>query len=258
VIEAGQLMSHDFGTHCDDFHASYRLFLKLDLPLERDTVLHFFERITKEIPSMNKLRRRDDGCLMLEEDTGPDVSKRWLRLDPNSIRFGFFGPPNVTAMRDFSEIVFEHAPYHFSFSPIDYDHLELIYGFDLEYKGNHDQLVADTFCTDHPFGGFVLGDDSHHVIDAQPYFGIALTPECDLQAYIETKSRTSTYEIRTGEFERQPLSVFLTIRKYWTGNEPTELKSVAFSLFQHADNLSHQKVIPLVVGPLAQAIATRL
>lgn len=251
-------MATDFGTVCDDFYVSSRLFLKLELALERETVLHFFDRVRKEFPGMSKFRRRDDGCLILEEDPGPGASRRWLRLEPNSLRFGHFAPADIATVRVLSDVILEQAPYHLTFSEIDYDHLELIYGFDLEYCGNHDQLVAETLWDDHPLGQFLLGEESAHAIETQPYIGIALTDECDLQAYVETKSRTTTYEVRTGEFERQPLSVYLTIRKYWDVDRGLSLLDVMNTLYERADALATQKVVPLVVDPLAQAIASRL
>ncbi len=251
-------MSVDFNAVCDDFFVSCRLFLKLDMPLERETVLHFFDRIRREIPTMNKFRRREDGCLILEEDPGVSASRRWLRLEPGSLRLGFFGPPDIDDVRRLAHLILEQAPYHLTFSELDYDHLELIYGFDLEYRGNHDQLVAETLWSDHPLGQIVLGDDSRHAIDAQPYFGIAINEECDLQAYVETKSRTTTFEVRMGEYERQALSVFLTMRKYWNVDTDKALVATVERLFDHADELASEKVVPLLVSPLAMAIASRL
>ncbi|MEE9296113.1 MAG: hypothetical protein V3W34_14300 [Phycisphaerae bacterium] len=251
-------MSYGFSAVCDEFYVSCRLFLKLDLPLERETVLHFCDRIRKEFPGMSKFRRRDDGSLVLEEDAGAGMSRRWLRLEPNSLRFGHFAPPDVADVRALADVVLEQAPYHLTLSEIDFDHLEVIYGFDLEYRGNHDQLVAEVLWADHPLGAFLLGEESVHAIDAQAYFGVALTRDCDLQAYIETRSRSSTFEVRTGEYERQPLSVFLTLRKYWTATQGQALKDAASALFDRADELAGSRVVPLLVNPLAQAIASRL
>lgn len=251
-------MSVDFGAVCDDFYVSSRLFLKLDMGLERETVLNFFDRVRREFPQMCKFRRREDGCLILEEEPESDVSRRWLRLEPSSLRFGYFAPPAVEDARALAKVILEHAPYFLTFSDIDYDHLEIIYGFDLEYRGNHDQLVAETLWADHPLGALLLGDDAEHVIDAQPYFGVALSPACDLQAYVETKSRTTTFEVRTGEYERQPLSVFLTLRKYWNPQRDKNLAQVHASLFDRADELAAEKVVPMLVNPLANAIASRL
>ena len=61
-------MSHSLGAVCDEFYVSSRLFLKLELKLERETVLHFFDRIRKEYPGLKKLRRREGDCLVLEEE----------------------------------------------------------------------------------------------------------------------------------------------------------------------------------------------
>ncbi len=250
-------MSDGLGAVCDDFYVTCRLFLKLNMNLERETILHFFDRLRKEYPSLKKLRRRDAGCLVLEEEPDERGSRRWIRLDTRSLRFGHFAPPDVATVRRFGELILTQAPYHLTFSEIDFDHLELVYGFDLEYRGNHDQLVAETLLGEHAATGFLFGDPAAHVIDAQPYFGIALTPECDLQAYIEVKSRTTTFEIRSGSYEAEPITVCLTARKYWAVTEPTSLEGTLGSLFDVADELADEKVVPNFVNPLAAAIAGR-
>jgi len=250
-------MNPSFDAVCDDFYISSRLFLKLDMALERDTVLNFLDRIRRGLPMLSKLRRRDDGCLILEEDTVDRGSRRWLRLEPASLRFGHFGPPDTSTVRQMADVILEHAPYYLTFSELDYDHLEVVYGFDLEYRGNHDQMVAETFYGDHPLAGFVLADEAVHAIDAQPYLGISLTPECDMQAYVEVKSRTSTFEVRTGEYEPQPVSVYLTVRRYWGLSRAGSLLEVQHRLCDAADELAVSRVVPTLVTPLAQAIASR-
>ena len=88
-------MSDGPGAVCDDFYVTSRLFLKLDMNLERETILHFFDRLRKEYPSLNKLRRPDGGSLVLEEEPNERGSRRWIRLDTRSLRFGHFAPPDV-------------------------------------------------------------------------------------------------------------------------------------------------------------------
>ncbi len=245
------------GAVCDEFYVSSRLFLKLDMGLERETVLHFFDRIRKEYPALRKLRRRDADCLVLEEDAPEHASRRWIRLDRNSLRFGHYAPTDTDEVRRFGDLILEQAPYHLSFSDLDYDHLEVIYGFDLEYRGNHDQLVAETVLGEHPGAGFLFGDESAYIIDAQPYFGIALSPDCDLQAYVEVKSRTTTYEVRNATYEGEPISVFLTTRKYFGVDGPTKLTTCMGTLFDLAEELATDRIVPNFVNPLAAAIASR-
>ncbi|RME36883.1 MAG: hypothetical protein D6788_10700 [Planctomycetota bacterium] len=250
-------MGHSLAAVCDDFYISGRLYLKLDMTLERDTVLHFLDRIRKEYPRLCKLRRTERNAIILEEEPDDHGSRRWIRIDAGSLRFGQYAPPNTETVQRFGGLILTQAPYHFSFTDIDYDHLEVIYGFDLDYSGNHDQLVAETFWADHFVSALLFGDEAAHVIDAQPYFGIALTKSCDLQAYVEVKSRTTTYEVRNGTFEGEPISIFLTARKYW-GLDPTASpEAVLPKLFDVAEDLAVDKVVPHFVHPLAAAIASR-
>jgi len=250
-------MSSDLGAVCDEFYVNCRLFLKLDMPLERETVLHFFDRLRKEFPGLTRLRRHDDSCIVLEEDPADEGSRRWIRLDPQSLRFGYYAPPELDDVMRMGDLILTQAPYHLTFNDLDYDHLELVYGFDLEYHGNHDQLVAETLWGQQAAGACPLGDDIAHVIDAQPYFGVALTPECDLQAYIEVKSRTATFEVRNGVYEGEPISVFLTLRKYWGGENNLSPVDALRTLFDSAETLAVDRVVPNFVNPLAAAIASR-
>jgi len=250
-------MIQNLGAACDEFYVNCRLFLKLDMGLEHEAVLHFFDRIRKDYPTLRKLRRRDGDTFTLEGDSDEPGSKRWLRLEANSIRFGQLAPTDLEDVRRLGELVLTQAPYHLTLSDLVYDHMEVVYGFDLRYSGNHDQLVAETLLGDQAAAAFLFGDQSAHVIDAQPYYGIALTPECDMQAYVEVKSRTTTYEVQAADFEGEPISVLLTVRKYWGlegDGSPTEVLRI---LCDAADELAVEKVVPGFVNPLAAAIASR-
>lgn len=245
------------GALCDDFYISTRLNLKLDLALQRETVLHFCDRIRRNFPAMQKLRRRENGGIVLEEEGRDGDPYHWFRLEPAALRFGYFSPPDAAAYRQFADFLLEQAPYHLTLSDLDIDQIEVVYGFDMEYRGNHDQLVAETLFADHPLAAFILGDDATHAIDCQPYLGIALTPDCDIQAYAEVKGRTSTFEVRTGEYDQQVLSVFLVVRKYWGFGATTDLVQTHADLCGYADKLAASKVVPILVNPLAQAIISR-
>ncbi len=250
-------MSIPFGGVCDEFQISTRLFLKLDLTLERETVLHFFDSVKREFPQMRKLRRREDEALILEEDYSEEGERRWLRLEAGTLRFGLSNPRSMEEVRRFGEVVLEMAPAHLTLGELDYDHLEVVFGFDLEYRGNHDQLVADTLLADHPLVSLLSDERARPVIDCQPFVGVALTEECDLQAYIDIKSRTTTYEVRTGQFEPQSLSIYLTLRKYWGFADVPSLVLSHVELLEKAEELATEKVVPNIVHPLAQAIASQ-
>ena len=189
-------MNDGFGAVCDDFYINCRLFLKLDMALERETVLHFLDRIRKEYPGLKRLRRRDDGCMVLEEEPDDDGERRWIRLDRDSLRFGVFSPTDLDEVRRFGNLIFTQAPYHLTFSDIDYEHIEI-------------------------------------------------------------KSRTTSYEVRSGSYEGEPISVLLTTRKYWGIGKSVSLADALGTLFDAADDLATQKVVPNIVNALAAAIASR-
>ena len=249
-------MSVSFGAHCDDFHVATRLFLKLDLALQRETVLHFLDSVRREFPEMRKLRRREDGALVLEEEGADDGSRRWLRLDDSTLRLGHHNPPDTEEAERLGQVVLERAPYHLTLGTLDYDHLEVVYEFDLEYRGNHDQLIADALFADSPLAGLMCHEGVHHTIDVQPFLGVAVSEHCDTQVYIEIKSRTSTYEVRTNQFETQPLSVYLTARRYWGFCQTESLQVAHQELTALADAWAADRVVPQVVNPLAHAIAS--
>lgn len=245
-----------YGAFCDEFFISSRLFLKLDLDPSRDTVLHFFEQIRRMFPRMSRLRRRDDGALILDEEGTEAGGRRVLRLDGNALKFSYFSPPDSQAAAEFADGVLKQAPHQLSLSDLDYDYLEACYAFDLEYRGNHDELVAETLFPDHPLLNS-LTDDGQRVIDCQPFFGITLSAECDKQVYIEVKGRTSTYELRSGEYEASPLSVYLTVRRYWGFSGAKDLSAANRDLLTTAERYVNERVMPHVVQPLAAAIASR-
>ena len=249
-------MSTPFGAQCDDFHVATRLFLKLDLTLQRETVLHFFDSVKREFPAMRKLRRREEGSLVLEEGDGDEGSRRWLRLDEDAIRLGYHSPPRTLDAQQLGQVVLKMAPYHLTLGDLDYDHLEVVYGFDLEYQGNHDQLVADTLFSEGPLAGLLTHESVTHAIDVQPFVGVSVSESCDTQVYVEIKSHTSAYEIRTQQYDAQQLSVFLTARKYWGITESESLGDVHRALTAIAEEWAAERVVPLVVNPLAQAIAS--
>lgn len=245
-----------FGAFCDEFYVNTRLYLKLDLDPSRETLLHFLEQIRRAFPRMTRLRRRNDGALVLDEESREGHDRRFVRIDSHALRFGNFRPPDADAVSAFAGMVLRQAPPHLSLSDLDFDYMEVAFGFDLEYRGNHDQLVADTLFPDHPLLN-ALAQEEQAVIDCQPFFGAKLTADCEKQVYLDVKGRTSTYEIRTGEYEPATLSVCLTARRYWGFATDNDLVTVHRDLLATGQRYAADCAVPHLVQPLAAAIASR-
>src|SRR5690606_3909823 len=117
--------------------------LKLDLPNDRETLLHLFDRVRKSQPEMNRLKRYE-GELALESARPTQESEyRWLALRRNNIRTGHVNPRSMAKGYELQRLVLELSPYHLSISPLDVSFVELLFGFDLECKANHDEVVYD-------------------------------------------------------------------------------------------------------------------
>ena len=246
-----------FNALCDEFQVSSRLYFKLELSPSRESALHFFEQIRKRYPTMRQFRRRDDGTLILQDRAEDDeTNPRSVRLGPDSLRFGTHSAESADDVTQFANTVLKLAPPALTFSGLDVDQIEVVLKFDLEYEGNHDELVASTLFPNHPLmtGPRPLGE---RVIGCQPTIGFTLSEDCATQAYVKIKSRTTTYEVRTGDFGEARISVYVAVRRYWDGESLEELVAVHSELLKHAEEIASQRVLPGIVQPLAAAIASR-
>lgn len=246
-------MATSFGALCTDFYINQKLALKMDLPSERETVLHFFDRMRKSLPAMSRFKRYD-GELALES-ARKDARYTWLALRRNSIRTGYVNPESMDQALDYHKLVLELAPYHLTISPLDVDHIELMYGFDLECKQNHDAVVYDALYRDTPLGGLMPNDDQR-VLDVQPVFGQSLNETGDLQAYFEVKTRPKSRRGSSKRYSGEPISLFLTLRKYGPVEDLADMAASIGTLNEHAEQLATEKLIPDLLMPITQHIGS--
>lgn len=246
---------HPYSPMCDDFGVYAYLNTKLELPSNRETVLHFFEALQKVFPHMTDFERRESGDCILEEDR-ESGSYRWVSLETKRLCMGYVNPPTLEDADAQHEKVLELAPYHLDFSPLDIEALDATLVFDLNYCGNHDEVVAEALTTGSPWEPLVQMPSSK-VLNFEPSLMLTLDEVCRLQARISIETRTNAYQVRTGQFPEAPVSVYFTVRQYW-GKQP--FKTFVES-YQNQRRLGQElldtRVIPNIVRPLAQTIAAK-
>ena len=248
-------MYNPFSAFCDDFYVNLRLNTQLPLPHSRETVLHFFERIQKEYPGLTRFRKHDNGDLNLEESRDLE-SYRWITLESRRLLAGHVNPASVEEAVKLHQLLLELAPYDLGISPIEIDHLDVLFGFDLCFRGNHDEVVAESLLQPSTLAA-LLDEPSAKPVDVQPSITVALTEDCRLQARLDVVTRTNSYQVRTGEFNNDVISVFLIVRRYW-GDRPREAMEKIFEqLTQRAQEICASYVLPRVLRPLSTAIASR-
>jgi len=248
-------MPHPYSSFCEDFYVNMRLGSQMSLPHQRETVLHFFERLQKDIPTLVRFRKGDNGELSLEEDRGGN-NYRWVSLESKRLSSGHVNPPSLEAAAKLHSLILELSPYHLGISPVEVDHLDVLFGFDLCFSGNHDEIIAESLLADSPLS--CLSDEpGARSVDFQPTVTVALSDDCRLQARLDIVTRTNSYQVRTGDYSDDVISVYLILRRYW-GDQPRELKAELLSeMIERAETLASRHVLPRIVRPISEAIASR-
>jgi hypothetical protein len=247
-------MATSFGALCNDFSILQKLALKMDLPMRRETVLDLFDRVRRAMPTMEHFRRYQ-GELALE--SREDESRySWASLRRTSIRSGWVNPESLAQAYRLHRLLLDTAPYFLSVSALDIDFLELVFGFDLKVEANRNEIVFDALLGESPLAGLV-DRQRERLLDAQPFIGFALDESCQLQACIEVKSRTRAREVAQRDFADEPISIYLTVRRFGPWRALDDLGAALTELAAHAERLAAERLVPGILTPIRQLIYSR-
>ncbi len=247
-------MSH-YNSFSDDYYINMNLNTEMELPQTRETVLHYFEQIQKHYPRMRNFYCRDRGEFVLEEDKDRG-NYRWATVEPRRICSGHVNPSSADEAFRQHQVALELAPYALTVSPLDCESLNIMFGFDFTYRGNHNQLLVEALgvapglerMTEIP-GATVLGNE--------PSLQFALDEECRTQCRLSVETRTGAYHVRTGEFPEEQLSVYFTARRYGSLDPDESYVSAMKRLVDVCTELVDNYVVDNVLRPLQQAIAIK-
>ena len=240
---------------CHDFYVNMNLGTVMDLPNNRETVLHFFERVRKTYPSMRNFYSRDQGDFVLEEDKDRGNS-RWCTIEPRRICSVQINPESVDGAMQQHKLVLELVPYTLSVSPLDCESLELLFGFDFTYRGNHNQLVAEALGVVPAMERLVELPGST-IIGHEPMLTIALDEDARLQFRLSVETRTSPQQIRTGDYPEEQISVYVTARQHGGLEAEATFGETLDRLSQICSEMIDNHVVENVLNPLARTIALK-
>ena len=244
-----------YGSIADDFYVNMNLNTELDLPTNRDTLLHFFEQLRKQFPSMRNFYSRERGDYVLEEDKDSG-DYRWATTEQKRICSGYVNPPDVETAFEQHAKVLESVPYSLSVSPLDCESLNFMFGFDYAYRGNHHALLAEALGMVPAFERMAEIPGARIVVN-EPLLQLALEEDCRTQCRVGVESRTTAYHIRTGEFSEEQISVYLTMRHYGSLETDQTYVSKLKELRDRAIELLDNYVVDSILIPLQQAIAIK-
>lgn len=263
-------MTTSYRALCTDFYINQRLNLKMDLPMRRDTVLSFFDRIRRGHPWMDKFRRYRNELAL---ESGPrEAGQEWLGVRKTSVRSGSVNPDSPEDACKLHAAVLENAPFFLDISPLDVDYLELLFGFDLLAAGNHDAIVYEALIAGSSLAPLLEGSGA--VLDCQPILGLTIPDGTrdgtggDIHAHFEVKTRATSRQSRGGggaagpisagggDFREEPISIYLTVRKHGPVTDVAELPRVLMTLHRHGLSLMENRVVPHLLAPIRTAITT--
>ena len=204
---------------------------------------------------MNRFRKTDAGEFNLEEDRSGHTY-RWASVEPKRLASGHVNPTDIGEAMRLHSLVLGLAPHYLGISPLEIDYLDVLFGFDLGFAGNHDEIVAEGLFADSPLSS-MTAEAGARAIDFQPTVTIALSDDCRLQARVDVVTRTNSYQVRTGDYNDESISVYLILRRYWGDRPKQSLEHMAEHLADKAEQLTHSYILPRVLKPISSAIASR-
>jgi len=244
-----------YASLADDFYVNMNLATEMDLPGQRDTILHFFERLQRRYPSMRKFYCRDKRDFVLEEDK--DQGRyRWAAVETKRLCSGQVNPPSLEAVLEQHRLVLDLAPALLSISPLDCEALDVLFGFDFAYRGNHNALLAEALGVG-PALDRVAELPGGRVINYEPSLTISVDEDCRVQVRVSTETRTNAFQVRTGDFTEEQLSVYVTARQYGSLDPDTSYVQAMDRLAGLAREVVDSCVVEQILRPLARAISLK-
>jgi len=236
---------------CSDFYINTKLNVRMELPTNREPILELFERTRRSYPAMNAFRRYKDELAL---ESAPNATPhRWIAIRNASVRAGVVNPNSSDEMYSIHRTAVEISPYFLSISPLDIEYIELLYGFDLAARGNHDAIAASALFAGSPMAA-LLDSDAINVLDCQPSMGMKLETDDGLEVHFEVKTRSKGK--KDTETNPDPISVYLTLRKYDPVTNLEELTPKLNEMIERGQNLVDEYALPNLLMPLRDEIAS--
>jgi hypothetical protein len=247
-------MAH-YASLADDFYVNVNLATEMELPGQRETILQFFERVQKKYPSMRKFYCRDKRDFVLEEDK-EQGRYRWAAVESKRLCSGQVNPSSVEEALDQHRLVLDLAPAFLSISPLDCEALDVLFGFDFAYRGNHNALLAEALGVG-PSLDRVAELPGARVINYEPSLTMSLDEDCRVQVRVSTETRTNAFQVRTGEFNEEQMSVYVTARQYGSLDPHTTYVEAIDRLARLAREVVDGCVVEQMLKPLARTISLK-
>ncbi len=248
-------MMNPYSSLSDDFYVNMHLHTEMDLPNQRETVLHFFEQMQRRYPKLRHFYQRERGEFILEEDK-EHGAYRWIAAEPRRMCSGIVNPNSLEeAMSQHCEVL-DVVPHTMSISKLDCESIGLMYGFDYACRGNHNQILADAIGMPMGFDAMAQRTGSQ-LMSYEPVIQMSLDDVFRTHARIHFETRTTVFQAKSGEYSEDLLSVYITVRRFDSLGPDEEFKTEVLRLEHLLRELMDNYIVDSILKPLQNCIAAR-
>ncbi len=207
------------------------------------------------IPRCRTSTRAEKAEYVLEEEKDAGAY-RWVSIESKRVNSGVVNPESFESAADQHRSILGLIPFELSVSPLDCESLSVMLGFDYAYRGNHNEILAEAVGVAPGLERF-MAVPYGKLLSHEPAIQFALDEECRTQCRVSFESRTTAYQVRTGEFGEDQISVYLTVRRYESLG-PDETYAGEFDrLAGLCRDLVDEYLVGSVLRPLQEAISLR-
>lgn len=246
---------HKYGALCDEFYVNMHLNTEMDLPQNRDSVLHFFGQIQKRFPKMGNFYTRERGEFCLEEEK-EGGKYRWVSTEQRRLCSGSVNPESLEAAVAQHRQILELIPFELSVSHLDCESLNFTLGFDYTYRGNQNELLAEALGLAPAFDRLPESVNGS-LLSYEPVVQFALDDECKTQCRVAFETRTTAYQVRSKEFGEDQISVYLTVRRFDSLSSEEHFGDELSRLAQLCEKLADEYLVENILQPLQKTIALK-
>jgi hypothetical protein len=246
---------HPYQACCDDFYCNMYLHTEMRLPQNRETVLHFFDHVRRRFPIMTNFYARQRGEFCIDQEK-LDGQYRWVSIEPQRLTSGAVNPDALETAIQQHQTILDMVPYELSIGHLDCESLNLTMGFDYQYRGNHSELLAEALGMV-PALERLANATPEPLLGYEPSLQFALDSDYKTQCRVSFETRSSAYQVRTGDYGEEALSVFLTVRRYSSLNMEEEFSTELGRLAIIAEKLVNEYLVENVLQPLQKTIALK-
>lgn len=243
----------DFSHISDDYYINLNLQTTLALPTSRETVLHFCEAVQKEFHEMSTFYQRESGEFVLEADRESGTYP-WLELQSRRLTAGYFNPDSSEDAYRLHRWLLERSVYFLGMGGLDVEALDVLYGFNLDCRGNRDAVVSQALLAGSPLASMIA--ETGAAIEFEPNIVMALDEGCYGQCRLSMETRGNSYQVRTGQYDDEPISVYFTVRQHPRPGEVMDILTTFGQLCRQGEKLIRRVIVPNVIEPISAAIAS--